>query len=299
MECASRSLNLELPVVMGVLNITPDSFSDGGSLYSSGCVDLGKVKARAHEMLEQGAKILDVGGESTRPNATPVGVDEELARVIPVLECLLDLDVILSVDTRKAAVAIPAIQAGVHIINDVSALTQAGMMQAVAESNVGVCLMHMSGQPETMQNNPQYSNVTDAVCQYLGQRVRACTAAGISVSRIMVDPGFGFGKTLAHNYQLLRELDKFDVLGCPLIVGVSRKSMLSKVVGHDTQSLLAAGARVAYRACVQGARVIRTHDVGETIKALGAHSCEEMLKHAKTRTVIAAIQQIDAILTEG
>jgi len=255
---------------MGVLNVTPDSFSDGGSLYSSGCVDLGKVVARAHLMIEQGAGILDIGGESTRPNAIPVSADEELARVMPVLECLLDLDVILSVDTSKAAVAIPAIQTGAHIINDVTALGQAGMMQAVVDSNVGVCLMHMQGQPSTMQINPQYANVTDMVCEYLGQRVKACTAAGIGISRIMVDPGFGFGKTLAHNYQMLRELERFSVLDVPLVVGVSRKSMLSKVVGHEPLALIAAGAAIAGRACAQGAKVIRTHDVGETVNAINA-----------------------------
>ncbi len=283
---------------MGVLNVTPDSFSDGGSLYSSGCVDLGKVKARAHLMIEQGARILDIGGESTRPNATPVSADEELGRVMPVLECLLDLDVILSVDTSKAAVAIPAIQAGVHIINDVSALNQAGMMQAVADSTVAVCLMHMQGQPGTMQDKPEYSNVSDTVQSYLTQRVKACTAEGMDVSRIMVDPGFGFGKTLAHNYRMLRELDSFSVLGLPLVVGVSRKSMLSKVVGHDPVALIAAGATIAYRACMKGAKVIRTHDVGETVKAINAYSTDETLQQAENQTVMKAVQQIDAVLAE-
>jgi len=283
---------------MGVLNVTPDSFSDGGSLYSSGRVDTGKVLARAHLMLEQGASILDIGGESTRPNATAVSANEELARVMPVLECLLDLDVILSVDTSKAAVATPAIQAGVHLINDVCALNQAGMVQAVSNSNVAVCLMHMRGQPGTMQDKPEYSNVTDTVCEYLGQRVKACTAAGIDVSRIMVDPGFGFGKTLAHNYQMLRELDRFSVLGLPVVIGVSRKSMLSKDVGHDPQVLVAAGATIARRACAQGARVIRTHDVGAAVQAIDAYAKDESLPQTDNQAVMDAVRQIDAVLAE-
>ncbi len=298
MQCAARILNLETPVVMGVLNVTPDSFSDGGSLYSSGRVDLGKVVARAQLMIEQGASILDIGGESTRPNAVPVETKEELSRVMPVLERLLDLDIILSVDTSKARVAIPAIESGVHIINDVCALGQPGMLQAVVNSDVGVCLMHMQGQPGSMQQKPQYAHVTRAVCQYLDQRVKACTAQGMDESRIMVDPGFGFGKTLAHNYQLLRELDDFSALGLPLVVGVSRKSMLSRVVGHDPCALIAAGAMIANRACARGAKVIRTHDVGETVKAVNAYLHNKPLEIVAKQTAMDVEQLIEAVLAE-
>ena len=298
MQCASRDLDLATPVVMGVLNVTPDSFSDGGSLYSSGRVDPGKVVARAQLMIEQGAGILDIGGESTRPNAIPVDTSEELRRVMPVLERLLDLDVILSVDTSKAEVAIPAIEAGVHIINDVRALSQPGMLKAVVNSDVGICLMHMQGQPGTMQHKPQYGDVTRAVYQYLDQRVKACTAEGMSDSRIMIDPGFGFGKTLAHNYQMLRELDRFSGLGLPLVVGVSRKSMLSKVVGHDPGALIAAGAMIAKRACISGAKVIRTHDVGETVRAVNAYLHNEPLEVVQNQTVMEVEQLIEAVLAE-
>lgn len=298
MQCASRNLNLETPVVMGVLNVTPDSFFDGGSLYSSGQVDPGKVVARAQSMIEQGASILDIGGESTRPKAVPVEISEELGRVMPVLERLLDLDVTLSVDTSKAEVATAAIEAGVHIVNDVCALARPGMLQVVVNSDVGVCLMHMQGQPGTMQHNPQYGHVTGAVRQYLDQRVKACAAEGMDVSRIMIDPGFGFGKTLAHNYQMLRELESFSALGLPLVVGVSRKSMLSKVVGHDPLALIAAGAMIAKRACARGAKVIRTHDVGETVKAVSAFLNNQPLELVQNQTVMEVEQLIEAALAE-
>ncbi|MBV1905631.1 MAG: dihydropteroate synthase [Pseudomonadales bacterium] len=267
-QCASRRLDLGPPAVMGVLNITPDSFSDGGQFYQSGLVDLDRVEARAREMIEAGAAILDIGGESTRPNASVVGEQEELRRVIPVIERLRKMDVILSVDTSKAVVASAAIKSGVHMINDVCALSRPGMLDCVADSDVGVCLMHMQGQPDNMQLAPQYNNVTRQVSEYLGQRIEACLSAGIGSRRLIIDPGFGFGKTPVHNYQMLKQLADFKQLSLPILIGVSRKSMLRNVVGSNPAALTLAGACVAQFACERGASIIRTHDVHETITAI-------------------------------
>ena len=268
LKCASKSLDLTIPRVMGVLNLTPDSFSDGGRFLRSGKIDLSVVEDSAQQMVEAGAAILDLGGESTRPNAAVVSPDEELNRVMPVLERLLGLDVILSVDTSKALVAAQAIQAGAHMVNDVRALTEPGMLECIAGSNVAVCLMHMQGAPDTMQQAPHYKDVCAEICQYLSRQIDRVVAVNVDRDRIVVDPGFGFGKTVAHNYALLRGLSGLETLGLPVLVGLSRKSMLGKVVDRPPQGLMAAGVAATVLACERGASIIRTHDVAAAVDAI-------------------------------
>lgn len=249
------------PQVMGILNVTPDSFSDGG---------LFEKKQQAYEqallMVEQGANILDIGGESTRPGATEVSAEQELQRVIPVIEKIRqESDVKISVDTKKTIVMAEAIRAGADMVNDVNALRDNGALDVIAQSSASVCLMHMQGRPETMQSAPQYQSVTDEVISFLSQRISACESAGIDKSRIWVDPGFGFGKTQQHNYQLLNELDAFNALEVPVLVGISRKSMIGQVTGRSPQDRLAGSLGAAMVALMRGARVLRVHDVAETV----------------------------------
>lgn len=249
---------------MGVLNVTPDSFSDGGNFAS---VD--QALAHASRMVDEGAAIIDVGGESTRPGAAPVSTREELRRVVPVVEALrARLPVVVSVDTSKPEVMTAAVAAGAGLINDIRALQDEAALAAAARSGAAVCLMHMQGEPRTMQDQPQYRDVVGEVVTFLERRVAACIAAGISRDRLLVDPGFGFGKTLAHNLMLLRRLDALLPLQLPVLVGISRKSMIGQVLKREVGDRLMGSVACAVLAVWQGAAIIRTHDVRETLDAI-------------------------------
>jgi dihydropteroate synthase len=266
MQLRLRTITLDLhaPVVMGVLNVTPDSFSDGGRFSAPE-----QAVAHALAMAGEGAALLDVGGESTRPGAAPVSTAEELERVIPVIEALLASGAPpVSIDTAKPEVMLAAAEAGAELINDVQALRAPGALEAAAASGCGVCLMHMQGEPRTMQAAPAYDDVVEDVYAFLATRIEACAAAGIGLDRIVVDPGFGFGKSLAHNLSLMRHLDRFMRLGVPVLVGVSRKSMLGAVTGRPVGERLAAGLALATLAVSAGARIIRSHDVAATLDAV-------------------------------
>lgn len=262
-HCGSFRFDLSRPLVMGVVNVTPDSFSDGG-------LHLQRDAALAHAQLliAEGADILDIGGESTRPGARPVGIQEELDRVLPVLEGLRGTSVPVSIDTCKPEVMQAAIAAGAQMVNDINALQDATAMGSVASSNVAVCLMHKQGSPQTMQQQPHYQNVVAEVCAFLRERVAAARVAGIQAERIVVDPGFGFGKTLEHNLDLLRNLEKLAELGVPVLAGLSRKSMLGALTGRDVAQRLPASIAAALIAAQRGANVLRVHDVGATVDAL-------------------------------
>jgi len=242
---------------MGVVNVTPDSFSDGGRFF-----DPAAAIAHARRLADEGADLIDIGGESTRPGAAPVSADEELRRVIPVLEKIADLCV--SVDTRRPSVMREAIKAGASMINDVDALGAPGALDAVRSSECAVCLMHKKGEPATMQREPQYDDVVGEVKQFLNQRIEAAKAAGIAAGRIVVDPGFGFGKTAAHNLELLRRLKDFSSLEVPLLAGLSRKSTLGKLTGRPVGERLAGSLAMALLALQGGATILRVHDVKET-----------------------------------
>ena len=262
--CGRFQLDLTRPHVMGIVNVTPDSFSDGGK-YSS--VEL--AVEHALQLIAEGADILDIGGESTRPGAAPVGLDEELRRVIPVIEALSKVTTVpLSIDTYKPEVMRAAIQAGADIVNDICALREEGALEIVANSNAGVCLMHMQGIPQTMQINPQYTDVVSEVKQFLADRVAACLTHGIASERITLDPGFGFGKTTAHNVALIQHLNSFVELGFPLLVGLSRKSVLGRIAGGDEQQRLHAGLAASVISVMKGAKIVRVHDVKATVDAL-------------------------------
>lgn len=263
-DCAGRTLDLSRPCVMGIINVTPDSFSDGGD-----CFDLGRALARAECMVDEGAAILDVGGESTRPGAAPVSVQEELDRVLPVIAALhRRVRVPISVDTSKADVMRAAVDAGAGMINDVRALRSGGALQAAVAAQVPVCLMHMQGDPGTMQANPRYDDVVAEVRDFLRRRLAVCVAAGLSPERVLLDPGFGFGKTLADNLALLARLDAIGSLGPPVMVGVSRKSMIGALTGKPVADRLAGSVAAAVLAVERGARLVRVHDVGATVDAL-------------------------------
>ncbi|MBI2382810.1 MAG: dihydropteroate synthase [Gammaproteobacteria bacterium] len=250
---------------MGVLNVTPDSFSDGGRYRP-----LEAALAHAREMVAEGAAIVDVGGESTRPGAQPVSEQEELDRVVPVVERIRrDIDCAVSVDTLKPAVMRAACRAGAELINDVNALRAPGALEAAREAGAAVCLMHMRGEPRTMQRNPQYGDVVAEVGAFLQERRDAAEAAGISRDRIALDPGIGFGKTLEHNLSLLANLGRFAGLGCPLLIGVSRKSMFQHLLGLPVDRRLPAGLAAAAVAVWQGAAIVRAHDVKATVEAVG------------------------------
>jgi dihydropteroate synthase len=253
---------------MGVLNVTPDSFSDGGRLFSAHRPDLGAVEELARSMLDDGAVMLDVGGESTRPGAEPVSVDEECERVMPVIERLLGLDTIVSVDTRKPEVAIAAIAMGCHMINDVGGLRDEGMLRVVADGETAVCIMHMLGEPPSMQRDPHYADVVGEVRDFLAERVNACSEAGIDPARLVIDPGIGFGKTLDDNLALLRNLAELKLLGPAVLVGVSRKSMLGTITGRSLPDRVVASAVAAALAVQHGANIVRVHDVAATADAL-------------------------------
>lgn len=268
--CGNRVLDLSSVVVMGILNTTPDSFSDGGQLYSGDGLNLTLGLDRARKMVSAGAKIIDVGGESTRPGATPVGLQEELDRVIPVVEAISrNLDVIISVDTSSPEVMLAAAQAGAGIINDVRALSLDGAMAAAIQTGLPVCLMHMQGAPKTMQDNPRYDNVLNGVKSYLSSRIDALAVAGMAREKIIIDPGFGFGKTPAHNLILLKHLQALSELGCPILAGLSRKSLIGHVLDRDVNERLAGSISLALLAAQHGASVLRVHDVQETVDAIG------------------------------
>jgi len=249
---------------MGILNITPDSFSDGGRFY-----DRQQALAQARAMVEEGAAIIDIGGESTRPGAAPVSEQQELDRVIPVLEAIAsELDVVISVDTSTPAVMRQAEQSGAGLINDVRALQRPGALEYAASSALPVCLMHMQGQPDHMQNQPAYSDVVAEVIGFLQARVAACEAAGIERQRLLLDPGFGFGKTLQHNLALLKHLQRCTAPGLPLLVGLSRKSMIGAILDKPVEQRLHGSVAAALLAAQQGAAIIRVHDVAATVDAL-------------------------------
>ncbi|HZW24815.1 MAG TPA: dihydropteroate synthase [Gallionella sp.] len=263
LHCGKFQLKLDRPLVMGIVNVTPDSFSDGGRYVSTAAaID------HAHKLMADGADILDVGGESTRPGAQPVGLQEEMDRVLPVIEGLRGIDIPVSIDTFKPAVMRAAIAAGASMVNDINALQQADALQAVAGSGAAVCLMHMQGAPQTMQQQPEYRDVVDEVAGYLRGRIAAAEAAGIARERIVIDPGFGFGKTLAHNLALLRRMDAMCALGVPVLAGLSRKSMLGAITGRDVGERQAASVAAALIAVQRGAAIVRVHDVRETADAL-------------------------------
>lgn len=270
-------IDLSVPIVMGIVNVTPDSFSDGG-LFRSGSesspfkVSVDNAVAHASRMLEQGAVMLDVGGESTRPGAKPLSVQEELDRVIPVVEAIrARLDAAVSVDTSTPEVMSAAIAAGACLVNDVRALQRPGAMDAVLAAPVAVCVMHMRGEPASMQQDVHYEDVVDEVLAFLVRRIADCENAGISRSRLIVDPGFGFGKSVVHNYQLLQQLQRFTALGLPILAGVSRKSMLGAVTGRAVDERVHAGIAATMHALRGGASIIRTHDVAPTIDAIRIH----------------------------
>jgi dihydropteroate synthase len=253
---------------MGVLNLTPDSFSDGGRFEADGSIDVGRVRAEAEAMLSAGADILDLGGESTRPGAAEVSVEEELARVIPVLNSLLDLDTMISVDTRKPEVARAVLALGCHLINDVNGLKDPAMIEAIAASEAGVCIMHMQGSPETMQAAPSYVDVVAEVRAFLQERFCSARSAGIQAARICLDPGFGFGKTLTHNIALLNALSELRLEDGPLLVGLSRKRMIGVLTGAPVEARMPGSIAAAVLAAERGADIVRVHDVAETVQAL-------------------------------
>jgi dihydropteroate synthase len=264
LRCGSSTLDLSKPVVMGVLNVTPDSFSDGGQF-----LDLKSALAHALRMEEEGAALIDVGGESTRPGSHAPSVDEEIRRVVPVIEAFVTRTKLpISVDTSKPEVIVAAIRAGASMVNDVRALREPGALAAVADSSVAVCLMHMQGEPRTMQQDPHYTDVVAEVRESLSERVRACEEAGIARDRLVLDPGIGFGKRLEHNLALLAALPSLGALGLPLLVGASRKSMFAALLGRQVNERLAGSVAVAAAAALAGASILRAHDVAETVDAL-------------------------------
>lgn len=264
LRLGARTLDLDQPGVMGILNVTPDSFSDGGRF-----LDRDAAIRQAEAMLAAGASIIDVGGESTRPGAASVPAGQEADRVIPVIEAIaVRLDVAISVDTSKPAVMRAAVSAGATLINDIYALRQHGALEAVAEMDVAVCLMHMQGTPATMQVNPQYRHIPGDIIEFLRGRMAACQQAGIDPARLLVDPGFGFGKNDRQNLELLHNLRQVSQLGVPLLAGLSRKRLLGSLTGRSTDQRVFAGVAAAVMAVERGARIIRTHDVAETIDAL-------------------------------
>jgi dihydropteroate synthase len=276
LHCADRTLDLSRPVVMGVLNVTPDSFSDGGRFLSPEAAAEQGVR-----MAAEGAALIDVGGESTRPGAEPVSEAEELQRVIPVIERLrAATDAVISIDTSKPAVIRAAAAAGAGLVNDVRALREPGAIEAAAASGCAVCLMHMQGEPRTMQHAPRYEDVVGEVRAFLAARAAACREAGIGAARLVVDPGFGFGKNTGHNLTLLSRLAELAADGLPVLVGLSRKSMLGTLTGRQPGERVVGSVALAVIAALNGARVVRAHDVAPTVDALkvvgaveGARGC--------------------------
>lgn len=277
LRCAGRILDLDTAVVMGVLNVTPDSFSDGGLF-----LDPDAALERAERMAEEGAAILDIGGESTRPGARGVESEEELRRVLPVVERVAArLPVLISVDTSNPELMRRAGAAGAHMINDVRALRLPGALEAVAAGNLAVCLMHMRGEPADMQRDPQYRHVVAEVRSYLDDRARTCAAAGIERDRLCLDPGFGFGKSTVHNLELLAHLEEFADLGLPLSVGLSRKSLVAALTGRALTERLAGSLALATIAVLHGARIVRAHDVAASVDAVRVANALRNIRNLK------------------
>jgi len=278
-DCAGKSLDLSRPCVMGVLNVTPDSFSDGGDFF-----DVDRALRRAARMVEEGADILDIGGESTRPGAAPVPVHEEIERVVPVIEALAPrVSVPISIDTSKPEVMRATVNAGAGMINDVRALREPGALEAAVEARVPVCLMHMQGEPRTMQAAPVYRDVVSEVRDFLHRRIQVCVRAGMAPEQVLVDPGFGFGKTLAHNLGLLAGLAELCSLGPPVLVGLSRKSMLGTLTGKPVTERLAGSLAAAVLAVERGACLVRVHDVAATVDALRVAWAVRVRRQNETR----------------
>jgi len=266
---AGIELDLNLPQVMGVVNVTPDSFSDGGTLYANNALSVAAAVDRAALMVQEGASIIDVGGESTRPGADAVSVDEELSRVVPVIAALrARFDVAVSIDTSTPQVTTAAAQAGAGLINDVRALQREGALQAAADTGLPICLMHIQGEPKTMQKEPHYDDLLAEISSYFEARIKACCAVGITPDKLILDPGFGFGKTLQHNLQLLQLLPRLQKFNLPVLVGMSRKSMIGNVLNKPLDERVYGGLAVAVMALERGATIVRTHDVGATVDAL-------------------------------
>jgi len=268
MKFRNHEVKFDTPKVMGILNVTPDSFSDGGQFS-----ELDQAIRQAEEMVKAGATFIDVGGESTRPGACVVSLNEELDRVIPVIEKITNyLDVVVSIDTSKASVMSQAVQSGASMINDVRALRNEGALSAAIlaakDFNVPSCLMHMQGEPQSMQNKPQYHGVVEEVCDFFEQRIEECAKAGLERRYMLIDPGFGFGKTLDHNYQLLKHLHHFNRFNMPVLVGMSRKSMIGNLLKRDINQRLAGNIATATIAATAGVEIIRVHDVAETMDAI-------------------------------
>jgi len=274
LKCGNKILDLSCVSVMGILNVTPDSFSDAGNFYTNGKLDQSKTLYAVEAMLADGADIIDIGGESTRPGAMPVSVQEELDRVIPVLQAVKSrFDCLVSVDTSSAKVITAAAGADANIINDVRALQREGALRAAADTRLPLCLMHMQNQPSSMQNSPEYIDVVAEVLMFLEQRKQDCLAVGIAADRILLDPGFGFGKTLDHNLSLFNDLDQLAVRGHPVLVGVSRKSMIGQLLGSSVDERLIGSVTMAVLAAqkisaAQGSLILRVHDVKETVQGL-------------------------------
>ena len=262
-QCGRFELRFKRPLVMGIVNVTPDSFSDGDQHFQTD-----QAIAHARMLLQQGADILDIGGESTRPGADPVSIQEELRRVLPLVEALRGADVPLSIDTFKPEVMAAVLDAGADMINDIYGFRRPGAIQAVAGSRCGLCVMHMQGEPKTMQQAPHYQNLLDDIRDFLQQRVAILNQAGIANRRIMLDPGFGFGKTAQQNYQLLRDFNTIHVSDLPWLIGVSRKSMIGHVVNRPAPDRVASSVAGALAAVARGAHILRVHDVAETVDAL-------------------------------
>jgi dihydropteroate synthase len=263
-RCGSHTLDLTTPVVMGIVNVTPDSFSDGGQWFNPK-----HALDHALQLIDEGAGIIDIGGESTRPGAAPVSLDEEMRRVVPVVSALAALVTVpISVDTSRPEVIKAVLGAGASMINDVRALREPGALDAVAASTAGVCVMHMQGQPSTMQIAPEYRSVISAVSEFLAERSLVCEKAGISRDRVVIDPGIGFGKSVAHNLELLARLSELTALQLPILVGVSRKSIIGAVTGRPVEQRMAGGLAFNTAAVLAGASIIRAHDVAPTVDAV-------------------------------
>ena len=264
LKARNKTLVLDHPHVMGILNVTPDSFSDGGKFNS-----LDNALLQAERMIQAGVSIIDIGGESTRPGAPEVSLEEELARVIPAIKAIrAKFDVWISIDTSKADVMRQAVEAGADLINDVRALQEPGALEAAAQAQVPVCLMHMKGQPRNMQANPSYDDVFTDVEDFLKERAEACESVGIPKDQLILDPGFGFGKTIEHNYHLLAHLEKFHTLGLPILAGISRKSMIFKLLDKAPVDCMVGSVTCATIAAMKGAQIIRVHDVEDTLEAM-------------------------------
>lgn len=281
LQAGSHLIDLSRPVVMGILNLTPDSFSDGGRYYQQTALSMDLVLQRAQQMLDEGAVIIDVGGESTRPGAIQVSEAEELDRVVPVVEQLASrLGAIVSVDTSSAAVIRESAAAGASIINDVRSLQRPGALEAAAASQLPVCLMHMNGEPAVMQKAPHYDNIVEEVLSFLQQRAAVCIAAGIAKEKLIFDPGYGFGKNLEHNLTLLRHQQRIAESGFAILAGLSRKSLLGHLLGREVSERLPGSLALAAIAAQKGAHIIRVHDVAATVDMLAVyHAVDQQLFH--------------------